>query len=479
MNRRRLTIAATSAALVIAAAGCGGDDSTGDVAATSEVTTTDAPSTTTTAAPSTTEPAPTSTDATTTTTATVDDGWKDEAAAACAAVAAEIGAQPGPEASMGEVVAFWRDLRDRLPWLDELDLPDELRNAPTDLPAVMRRADDHLASAEAAVGAGDDAAADRERRRYTSLLEHSAALVTVAGAACADPARAANASLNVPVPSADQLAVGFGSVWVSQSYFDTVVRVDPDSGEVLATIDVGESPFKAQPADGRMIVRGVDAYTAIDPATDTVVATLPKSEVGPAANRSWAIDGAMWICDGPRVHRYDPATFEPTGTTIELDIDCGQVYATPELVIAWVYNDDPGESGIAAAAFIDPATDEVLATTPLPVDVTVPIVLDDTVYFPGNFGTQNVVVDRSTWAITATPDYGREVAGSEMTYDGQFIYLIADKDDVLVVDAESFEVTDTIEPLFVVDGINALAYTPGALWTVNGDAGILQRFDTQ
>jgi hypothetical protein len=473
MNPRRLTIAATSAALVIAAAGCGGDDSTGDVAATSEVTTTDAPSTTTTV------DATTSTTEATTTTTTVDDGWKDEAAAACAAVAAEVGAQPGPEASMGEVVAFWRDVRERLPWLDELDLPDELRSPPTDIPAVMREADDHLASAEAAAAAGDDDTAHLDRVRYTSLLEHSAALVTVAGAECGNPARAANASLNVPVPSALQLAVGFDSVWVSQSRFTTVVRVDPDSGELLAMIDVGEAPFKAQAADGRMIVRGVDAYTAIDPTTDTVVATLPKSEVGPAANRSWAIDGAMWICDGPRVHRYDPATFEPTGTTIELDIDCGQVYATPELVIAWVYNDDAGESGIAAAAFIDPGTDEVLATTPLPVDVTVPIVLEDTVYFPGNGGTQNVVVDRSTWAITATPDYGRQVGGSEMTYDGQFIYLIADRIDVLVVDTESFEVTDTIEPLTIIAQLNALAYTPGALWTVNGDAGILQRFDTQ
>jgi hypothetical protein len=383
---------------------------------------------------------------------------------------------PRPAWASRRVLA--RPVRDRLPWLDELDLPDELRNPPTDIPAVMREADDHLASAEAAVAAGDDAAAHRSIRRYTSLLEHSAALVTVAGAECGDPARAANASLNVPVPSASQLTVGFGSVWVSQSSFTTVVRVDPDSGELLATIDVGDAPFKAQPADGRMIVRGVDAYVAIDPASDTVVATLPKSEVGPSANRSWAIDGAMWICDGERVHRYDPATFEPTGTTIELDIDCGQVYATPELVIAWVYNDDAGESGIAAAAFIDPATDEVLATTPLPADVTVPIVLDDTVYFPGNLGTQNVVVDRSTWAITAAPDYGRQVGGSEMTYDGQFIYLIAEGTDVLVVDAESLEVTDTIEPLSIVARLNALTHTPGALWVAAGDSGILQRFDT-
>ena len=479
----RLAFLGAGAALVTATAACGGDDDSPDAdrAATTSTTTTEpaaVASATTTTSTTTTTTTTTTNSTTTTATTTADDGWKEGAATACAAYGAELGATPGPEVSVGEYVAFWRDLRDRLPWLDELDLPEDLRNPPTDVPALMRAADDHLADAEAAVAAGDDAAADRSILRYDSLLEHTAALVTVAGADCGDPVRAANASLIVPVPNASQVTVGFGSVWVSQSSFTTVVRVDPESGELLATIDVGDAPFKAQPADGRMIVRGVDSYVAVDPTSNTVVATLPKSQVGPSANRSWAIDGAMWVCDGQRVHRYDPATFEPTGTTIELGIDCGQVYATTELVIAWVYDDDAGESGIAAAAFIDPTTDELLATTPLPADVTVPIVLDDVVFFPANLGGQNVVVDRGTWAVTATPAYGRQVGGSEMTYDGQFIYLIAEGTDVLVVDAESLEVTRTIEPLTIVARLNALTHTPGALWVAAGDSGILQRFDT-
>ena len=69
-------------------------------------------------------------------------------------------------------------------------------------------------------------------QQYLSLLEHSAALLTVAGAECGDPTRAANASLNVPIPTAGQVAAGLGSVWVSQGpHFTTVTRVDPDSGE--------------------------------------------------------------------------------------------------------------------------------------------------------------------------------------------------------------------------------------------------------
>ena len=317
------------------------------------------------------------------------------------------------------------------------------------------------------------------RRSITSdsLLLHIGALLTVAGAECGDPARAANAALNVPIPSVHQVATGFGSVWAGPAYGTSILRVDPASGEVLAAVDVGAQQAKAQPADGRMIVRTADAYTAIDPATNTVVAMLPKADVGPAANRSWAVDGALWICDGSRLHRYDPATFEPTGTVIELGIDCGQVTATTELVVAWSYNEDDGESGTSAAAFIDPATNEVLATVDLPADVTVPIVLDDTVFLPANKGTQNVVVDRATWTVTATPDYGREIGGSQMAFDGRSIYLMADGVDVLVIDAQSYELDDVLQPLSITDRINALAAGPGALWVATGDAGILQRFD--
>ena len=80
-------------------------------------------------------------------------------------------------------------------------------------------------------------------------------------------------------------------------------------------------------------------------------------------------------------------------TTIELGFDCGQVYATDDLVIPWSYNQDPGESGASVAAFVDPATNQIAATIPLPADVNVPIVLDDKVLFPPLGSEPAVVVD--------------------------------------------------------------------------------------
>ena len=153
------------------------------------------------------------------------------------------------------------------------------------------------------------------------------------------------------------------------------------------------------------------------------------------------------------------------------------MYATPDLVVVWTFNEDAGESGTAAAAFIDPAANQVAATTKLPADATVPFVLDDAVYFPAaDGGTVSAVVDRASWQVTATLDYGRPIGGSQVAFDGRSMYPLAGV-DVIAVDPDSYELTEVIEPLTIVTHRNALAVSPGALWVAGGGSGILQRFD--
>jgi glutamine cyclotransferase len=60
------------------------------------------------------------------------------------------------------------------------------------------------------------------------------------------PAGVAAAQLNVALEGDPwQLAIGFGSIWVSGRYGQRVVRVNPDTGTVVASIDVGDRPFVA------------------------------------------------------------------------------------------------------------------------------------------------------------------------------------------------------------------------------------------
>lgn len=360
---------------------------------------------------------------------------------------------------------------------DELTAPAEFQENLARIRQLGDAADSYLADAEEAVAAGDLDAAAAAADLYLNHLVQTDASFMLSGATCTtDPAPLDNADLNVLVGLRNnQLDVGFGSVWVNQELGASVVRLDPATGDMIATIEVGAVPLKMQPAGDRMWVRTRDAYVGVDPSTNTVADVLPKSDVGPLANRSWATDGALWICDGTRVHRYDPATLQAV-TAIDLGHDCGQVYATPELAIAWNYNEDPGESGVSAATVVDAATNTVLAGIDLPVDVGVPIVLDEAVFFVGQLGSTAVVVGRDDWGVRSTPDLGRQTGSSQNAFDGTAMYVGADDDGasvILVIDPETFEVVDTIEPL----DVNSLDVLDGSLWTAGGDRDIVHRFD--
>lgn len=429
-----------------------------------------------------------------------DDAWQADLRAWCDDAVGGV-ASVAPPASPEDVARYVKDnlaLRDRVAALPATVIPGELTKEPTDLPGLAALADEWATRTadQLADGAVDGPLfhdfAIASVAQFRSVVGAMATDLALAGVPCgpADPARAAHADLNVPVLTAWQVETGFGSVWVSEEAGPVVRRIDPDTGKVQAAIDVGSTPFKLQPADGRMIVLTRDAYVVIDPSTDTVKGTLAKSDVGPFANRSWAVDGALWICDGPRLHRYDPVTLAPV-TTLEPGFDCGQVHATEDLVIAMSYDPVEAQSGTSVAAFVDPATNAVLATVDLPFDVTAPVVLDDAVYFtPNAVGdadggdpgpSQAVVVDRATWKVSSTPELGTPSSGSQSAYDGTSIYVISERHDVAVVDPDTFEVTETIKAFDfsppLGHQVNSVAVGPGALWVVNDEAGILQRFD--
>jgi streptogramin lyase len=478
ISHRPITILLAGA---IGVAACGGDDRASTTPTdTSSIT---SAASTSVAAPSTsvTRPVTTVAGSTSTVAGLSMDDFQAAVAAACEPGTAALASLPDGDGSIETTekrITILEHGRAAAAGLIPLAAPEGLGQQLREVVELGATADRALAGAASLAGTGDVAATEALVSDHLEYAVRQGVQLALMGATCGpiDAERAANADLNVVLQrGASQINAGFGSVWVSEEQGGTVARVDPDSGEVLARIDVGENPLKSQPADGKMWVRARDEYVRIDPATNTVDARLAKADVGPSANRNWALDGTMWICDGRTLHRYDPTTIEPV-TSIDIPIDCDYVYATPDLVVVWVYDDDPSLAADPATVMIDPATNEVLATIALPVDVLAPAVFDDRVFFAGHETPTAVVVDRSTWTVASTHDLGRGTGGGGIVSDGESIFVPTDDapfNDVLVVDADTYEIVETIEPL----DVNHVALLDGSLWSTDGTFDVAQRFD--
>jgi DNA-binding beta-propeller fold protein YncE len=84
-------------------------------------------------------------------------------------------------------------------------------------------------------------------------------------------------------------------VWVANRGAGTVVRVDPATEEVVATVRSGAaSEGLTTDAAGRVwvAVAGTDKVVAIDPATATIVETVAA---GDEPRRLVELDGTVWF----------------------------------------------------------------------------------------------------------------------------------------------------------------------------------------
>jgi YVTN family beta-propeller protein len=107
------------------------------------------------------------------------------------------------------------------------------------------------------------------------------------------------------------VATGFGSVWVANALADTVSRVDPRLGAVTATVRVGRRPTRVAVGEGAIWVldAGDGTVMRVDPRTNTVTARLSV----PGATGIAARAGAVWVSvAGGRAKGRAAAHREPT-----------------------------------------------------------------------------------------------------------------------------------------------------------------------
>jgi peptide/nickel transport system substrate-binding protein len=134
------------------------------------------------------------------------------------------------------------------------------------------------------------------------------------------------------------IALGDGAVWVANSLDNSVSRIDPNRGVVVATIPVGGTPSGVAVGLGAVWVSnaGDGTVSRISPSSKAVIRSIPVGN-GPGAIAVGA--GAVWVAnslDGT-VSRIDPASdtvvdaFGVGGGPNAVAVSPGAVWATSEL----------------------------------------------------------------------------------------------------------------------------------------------------
>ena len=124
------------------------------------------------------------------------------------------------------------------------------------------------------------------------------------------------------------VAIGFGDLWVSDSFENTVTRVDP-TGVVVAPIPVGHGPIAiAVGADAVWVADSLDdRVVRIDPETNSVIETIP---VGRSPSSIAVEAESVWVGN-----RHD-------GTVSQIDSETNEVVDTIEIA--------SGPAGLTVAA---------------------------------------------------------------------------------------------------------------------------------
>src|SRR5215470_14808038 len=188
--------------------------------------------------------------------------------------------------------------------------------------------------------------------------------------ALADPTLPPGGHIAATIPdpaSPVGVEAGFGSIWVANGPAGTIVRIDPASNQVVATIQAGRPvcclAFGANAVWAASFA--TDAVVRIDPAANAVVDSFPSGGLAPGGITFG--DGFVWVAN----HHGNPtgsvAKIDPATDTVIDVIPVGAASPTggPSFLAAVpgsVWAAVPNQSALVR---IDTATGAIAATIPV------------------------------------------------------------------------------------------------------------------
>lgn len=265
------------------------------------------------------------------------------------------------------------------------------------------------------------------------------------------------------------------AVWVHNSEQGTVLRVDPKTNQVVATIHVGQGLGNLVLEAGFVWVSNHDDSTVskIDPQTNKVVDTIA---LPPPTGTLGVSPGAVWVAskEGGNVRKIDAHTDQVVATIFTATGPAWMAYAAGSL---WVCNLDGIELGVTR---VDPTSSKVLAN----IDIAPGkfyscdgIVAADDGVWAGLFnGDQDsdlglARIDPTTNTVSAPILLSPSTAVSALAADGQGVWS-ARRDLGLVRISPTTH--RAVGFLGIPGGVSGVAVGAGSVWVLDG-AGTLLR----
>ncbi len=310
----------------------------------------------------------------------------------------------------------------------------------------------------------------------------AAAALTMSMAACNDdrsstptaptvpatvPTRLIVESQRIKLQDPDWMAFDDQFLYVHLDNSD-VVRLDPATGEQLGVTSVGGAPCQGVGAAFGSVwtCRGdddeLDRIVRIDPITDTVIASIDVEKARSQGNIAGGFDRVWVLSDGgASLVAIDPATNEPD-EQIELGVIGADLAIGPDAV--WVIS-----SRDSAVLRIDPVTRSVTGRVDGITDATTIEAPDDVWVGQLNSVTR---IDPATLAVIGSVDVGTGPTAG-LTVDGTDLW-IRNSDPLLVhVDASTGAVIERFDDPITSGGDVVVAF--GAVWATAYNDALLVR----
>ena len=231
------------------------------------------------------------------------------------------------------------------------------------------------------------------------------------------------------------LETGFGSVWVTDILGHQVLRIDPQSNQVVAHIKVGSEPeLGLGMGFGSVWVPDVRdrSITEIDPSTNRVrrviaadLAPFPEGSIGVGEGGLWVITRADGT-DAATVTRLDPVTGK---VVAQIPVRPQSHAVTVAYGSVWVTSTQDH-----VLSRIDPATNAVVAEIPMH---------QKPLFLAGGEGSVWVLcqgdgsllrIDPATNTVSATLALGVPGEGGDLSIDGGYVWVSAEGTPLTQID---------------------------------------------